>query len=133
MNSPDEIEGRKNLGASNEMLIPIAAERPYDYRAFDAPWHAQIFALTVHLAESGLFSWAEWTELLGSELRKNDNASTIDSNEFYYDAWLRALEKLMLRLNFSAQDELDLMRIRWEQAYLSTPHGQPVKLDADSD
>lgn len=24
---------------------------------FEAPWHAHLFALTVHLNESGLFDW----------------------------------------------------------------------------
>ena len=27
---------------------------------FEAPWHVQLFALTVHLNEAGHFVWGDW-------------------------------------------------------------------------
>ena len=30
-------------------------------QAFAAPWHAEVFALAVHLNEAGHFCWAEWS------------------------------------------------------------------------
>ena len=35
-----------------------------EYRPFHEPWHAQIFALTVHLNEQGHFDWKDWSKVL---------------------------------------------------------------------
>src|SRR5580692_2701987 len=36
---------------------------------FAEPWQAQAFALAVQLSEAGHFTWSEWSETLGAELR----------------------------------------------------------------
>ena len=33
-----------------------------EYRPFHEPWHAQIFALTIHLNEQGHFEWKDWSQ-----------------------------------------------------------------------
>ena len=38
--------------------------------AFEMPWHAQLFALTVHLNELGRFEWLEWVESFSITLKK---------------------------------------------------------------
>ena len=38
---------------------------------FAEPWHAKIFALTVHLNESGVFGWKGWTEAFGATLARH--------------------------------------------------------------
>ena len=35
---------------------------------FAEPWHAQLFALTVHLNETGRFTWADWASRFGARL-----------------------------------------------------------------
>jgi nitrile hydratase accessory protein len=59
---------------------------------FAEPWQAQAFALAVQLSEAGYFTWAEWAETLGTELR----AAGEDDGSRYYDTWLRAQERLSL-------------------------------------
>ena len=36
---------------------------------FKEPWEAQAFALTLKLHEAGHFTWVEWAETLGAEIR----------------------------------------------------------------
>ena len=127
-----DIGGPDSPDATGKIPTRLNLALPFEYRAFDEPWHAQLFALTVRLGEAGCFSWKEWTELFGAELELSKRGGKIDRSETYYRAWLRALEKLLVRLDCLSQDELDRVRARWERAYLSTPHGQPVKLNIDA-
>jgi nitrile hydratase accessory protein len=57
---------------------------------FAGPWQAQAFALAVQLSEPGYFTWTEWAETLGAELQ----AAGENDGFRYYQAWLRALERL---------------------------------------
>ena len=41
---------------------------PSPEKAFDAPWHAEVFALAVHLNEGGYFDWPEWASRFGENL-----------------------------------------------------------------
>jgi hypothetical protein len=45
-----------------------AAMPPSPEKAFDAPWHAEVFALAVHLNEGGYFDWPEWASRFGENL-----------------------------------------------------------------
>ncbi|MBT7220027.1 MAG: nitrile hydratase accessory protein, partial [Alphaproteobacteria bacterium] len=42
------------------VTAPDFAEPP----VFAEPWHAELFAMTVHLHKQGLFSWPDWTAQL---------------------------------------------------------------------
>ena len=37
---------------------------------FSEPWHANLFALTISLSESGVFSWPEWVSAFSGILLK---------------------------------------------------------------
>ena len=39
-----------------------------EYRPFHEPWHAQIFALTIHLNEQGHFEWKDWSQAFSEAL-----------------------------------------------------------------
>lgn len=91
---------------------------------FEAPWHASAFAVTVALAERGAFTWSEWTQALGEELSK----ASIHSGDAYYHAWITALEKICMSKKLTELKDLQTTKARWEEAYLSTPHGQPVQV-----
>ncbi len=95
---------------------------------FDEPWQAQLFALTVALSEAGHFTWAEWTETFGAMLKVMGADRPLDGGADYYEAWLKALEALLDRNCLAPKPEADAVRSAWEMAYLSTPHGQPVRL-----
>lgn len=97
-------------------------------RPFAEPWQAELFALTVALSEAGQFSWAAWTEAFGATLKRHGAERKLDGNADYYAAWLETLEGLLDRAGIAPQAQAADMRDRWEAAYLSTPHGQPVRI-----
>jgi nitrile hydratase accessory protein len=66
--------------------------------AFEAPWQARAFALTVALHERGLFSWEEWTTALSRAIDRNDAE--------HYEQWLDALEQLVLARGLCDAEEL---------------------------
>lgn len=97
---------------------------------FDDPWQAQLFALTVALADAGHFRWTDWTTAFGATLKRHAADRPLDGGNDYYNAWLETLENLLDHQGLAGQAEARTIRAAWEQAYLSTPHGQPVKLPA---
>ena len=96
---------------------------------FLAPWHAQVFALTVHLNEAGVFSWASWAERFGATLKRHGLTRDLDGGDDYFMAWLDALEAMLAETDAIDAAEAETIRAAWKAAYLSTPHGDPVTLD----
>ena len=101
-----------------------------DEPVFTAPWHAQLFALTVKLSEAGHFSWPEWTQIFGQVLKINDLGRELDGGDDYFLAWLEALERMLSAKDIARDAEITPYMDAWRAAYLRTPHGQPVKLDS---
>ena len=95
---------------------------------FEAPWHAQVFALTVHLNEAGHFAWGDWVPRFGATLKRHGLARELNGGEDYFAAWLETLEGYLSEIGLAAPERLAALRGAWEEAYLSTPHGQPVTL-----
>ena len=93
-----------------------------DEQVFAEPWQATAFAMTIALHERGLFSWNEWAEALGEEVKRGDA---------YYDAWLRALEKMLAAKGAVVPQDVDRMAAAWERAAHATPHGKPIVLAND--
>ncbi|MEC7208894.1 MAG: nitrile hydratase accessory protein, partial [Pseudomonadota bacterium] len=65
-------------------------------QVFSSVWHAQLFGLTVHLYDQGVFTWAEWSAALGRQLRDDRHISSGQPSghtqeDRYYLAWLAAL------------------------------------------
>jgi nitrile hydratase accessory protein len=88
--------------------------------AFNEPWEAEAFAMAVKLHESGAFTWAEWAEMLSSEIHSRDAP--------YYEHWLGALEKIVESKGLMSRPER-LGRIdAWDRAAKATPHGRPIML-----
>lgn len=102
--------------------------RPAAPSHFDDPWQAQLFALTVALADAGHFSWSDWTQAFGATLKRRGESRPQDGGADYYAAWLETLEAFLDRTGLARQAEAQGMKAAWERAYLSTPHGQPVRL-----
>lgn len=95
---------------------------------FLQPWHAQAFALTVHLNEQGRFSWAQWVERFSATLKHHGLDRYLDGGDDYFTAWLATLEAILSEAGSANPQEVELVRRHWEEAYLSTPHGEPVHL-----
>ena len=51
-----------------------------------------------------------------------------DRRDSYYQHWLAALEQLAIAKGLSGAGELAQRVQAWREAYLATPHGQPVEL-----
>lgn len=96
---------------------------------FEAPWHAQVFALTVHLNEAGHFIWADWAQRFGSTLGRHGLAKDLNGGDDYFNAWLETLEAFLAEIEMTDPAAVEQMRAAWERAYLGTPHGEAVTLD----
>ena len=101
-----------------------------DAPAFSAVWHAQLFALTTNLHDRGLFTWPQWTATLAHHIQaqRDDLENNEDTEDNYYQAWMAALTSCLIDQDITDFRQLQLMQERWASAYLSTPHGRPVRL-----
>ncbi len=97
---------------------------------FAEPWEAQAFALTLKLHEAGHFTWSEWATTLGAEIEAARSRGDPDRGDTYYEHWLAALERLAAEKGLLRDGELGARKAAWKRAFLNTPHGQPVTLDA---
>ena len=95
---------------------------------FAEPWEAHVFAIAVKLSEKGLLKWSEWSDALAEEIKEAKDQGNPDFGNTYYQFWLSALETIMLEKNILKKSDLKSMMEQWRRAYLSTPHGNPVKL-----
>ncbi len=105
-------------------------QRKVGQPTFDEPWQAQALALADTLVEAGILSASEWADALGAELRSSAAAGAADNIDTYYSAVLRAVETLLRRSGITDKAELGSRVEEWRQAYLNTPHGRPVELEA---
>lgn len=95
---------------------------------FEEPWHAQVFALTVHLNEAGHFQWPDWAARFSDVLARHGLARELNGGSDYFEAWLETLEVFLTETGRADPGALAEVKAAWEAAYLSTPHGTPVLL-----
>ena len=95
---------------------------------FAEPWEAHAFAIAVKLSEKGLLKWSEWLDVLAEEIKEAKEQGNPDFGNTYYQFWLSALETILLEKNILKKSDLKSIMEQWRRAYLSTPHGIPVKL-----
>jgi nitrile hydratase accessory protein len=95
---------------------------------FDEAWQAQVLAMADRLSASGVFTPSQWSATLGDELVRAQDAGKPDTPMTYYEAALRALERLLEETGAVTPDARGERRAAWETAYHTTPHGQPVLL-----
>jgi nitrile hydratase accessory protein len=99
---------------------------------FAEPWQASAFALAVSLSREGYFTWSEWAQALGDELKASAARGEPEDGSRYYDCWLAALERLIISRRLSDAASMAACREAWADAYRHTPHGQPVQLEPSS-
>lgn len=112
-------------------LTPLPFQ-PHDLEGpvFKEPWEAQAFGLVIALYEKGAFTWTEWADVLSKEILEAQSHGDQDLGDTYYQHWLKALERMVTEKNLSFTHEIDRRKEEWRQAYLNTPHGKPIELDA---
>ena len=94
------IYGKVILKKSIDKPIPL----PDGDEVFSAPWHCELFALTISLHEKKVFDWALWTAALGNKLKDN-SVSMEDDLDYYYSSWLEALEVLILSKEMTYRED----------------------------
>ena len=124
MSQPDARSLAKRFEASP--LLPKDEDGP----VFAEPWQAQVFAMAVQLSSEGHFTWTEWTKALGEQLQAAVDRSEPDDGSRYFEHWVAALELLLADKNLTDSAALRERKEAWVEAYLHTPHGQPVELEA---
>ena len=98
-------------------------------RPFAEPWQAQAFAMTMHLSQRGAFSWTDWVTVFSTEIRTRPAQPNEDSTAVYYRQWLAALESILTSRRLATGQDIEQFQSLWQQAYLNTPHGEPVALE----
>jgi hypothetical protein len=96
--------------------------------AFTEAWQAEALAIADTQVQKGQFSAGAGSAALGEALQQAEAGGDSDDQETYYRCVLSALEGLVARHSIIDQSAMAGKRKDWEEAYLSTPHGQPVKL-----
>ncbi len=112
------------LATQHVSSIPRDAEGP----VFREPWEAQAFAMTLALYDRRLFTWPEWAETLGAEIKRAQAAGDPDTGETYYRHWLAALERIIAAKGVTSSETLHRVKHAWEHACERTPHGKPIEL-----
>ena len=105
--------------------------RDDDGPVFRAPWEAQAFAMALALHERGVFTWSEWAEALGQEIKRAQADGDPDTGETYYRHWLAALERIVAEKGITDETALARYRDAWDHAADRTPHGTPIELRAE--
>jgi nitrile hydratase accessory protein len=111
-------------------VLPEMVQLPRDETGpvFDRPWQAQAFAVTVELYKSNLFTWPEWVDVFSAEIKASPAMPGESVNDAYYRQWMSALEKMVASRKLVEEADLLARKQEWHQAYVNTPHGQPILL-----
>ena len=117
---------------ASETTLQVLPDQPRDDEGpvFKEPWEAQAFALTLELYEAGHFTWPEWAATLGAEIEAARSRGDPDLGDTYYRHWLAALERLATEKGLVQGGDLSARKAAWKRAFLNTPHGQPILLEA---
>jgi len=115
--------------ATHEALASVTTiPRDNDGPVFNAPWEAEVFAMTLTLYEQGLFTWPEWADALHQQIHRAQVAGDPDLGDTYYQHWLAALESIVVSCGVAEKGQLEKLYNDWNQAARNTPHGQPIEL-----
>jgi nitrile hydratase accessory protein len=123
-----ELTPRQAMHAA--VAVP-GVPRDEDGPVFREPWEARAFAMALSLHEAGVFTWKEWAEALGAEIKRAQAAGDPDTGETYYQHWLATLERLVAAKGVATAELLHRYRDAWDRASDRTPHGKPIELTAE--
>jgi nitrile hydratase accessory protein len=112
-----------------DLAAAEALLRDSEHPGFAEPWQAEAFACAIQLSRQGLYTWAEWVAVFAAEIRAHPAAAGESAEAAYYRQLLAALETIVGKKGAASSDEITARQEAWRQAYLNTPHGQPVTLE----
>ena len=120
-----ELTPRQAMHAA--VAVP-GVPRDEDGPVFREPWEARAFAMALALHEGGLFTWKEWAETLGAQIKRAQAGGDPDTGETYYRHWLAALERIVAEKGVTDSGTLRKYYDAWDHAADRTPHGTPIEL-----
>lgn len=89
----------------------VACKLPADTgAAFQEPWQARLFAITLALHEAGHFRWDEWAQALSQAIRRAQADGDADLGDTYWLHWLSALEQMLRDRELAAPLQLAGLR-----------------------
>jgi nitrile hydratase accessory protein len=97
---------------------------------FAEPWQAEAFATVQALIDADVVTPKEWMDALAAAIAEHRQGGDPDLGDTYYEHWLAALERVLAAKDLVTPDATDARAEDWRRAYLNTPHGQPVDLEA---
>jgi len=123
-------EGVRRDGVRSHAVEHVLSAIPAEARTptFNEPWEAQAFALTLALHRRGVFTWNEWADTLGSEIKAAQARGDPDTGSTYYLHWLAAIERIVREKGLTDEPTLARYRDAWDRAADRTPHGEPIEL-----
>ncbi len=95
---------------------------------FDEPWQAQAFSVLVALHRDGRFEWQDWVDAFSRTIKAAPAQPGETANAAYFRQWAGALESFLVSRGLLSPHEILGREEEWRQAYLNTPHGEPVEL-----
>lgn len=95
---------------------------------FDEPWQAQAFSVLVALRQEGCFEWKDWVDVFSQTIKAFPAEPGETANAAYFRQWAYALERMLVGRGLLTASEIAGREQQWRQAYLNTPHGEPVHL-----
>ena len=95
---------------------------------FGEPWQAEALALSMALKDHGYCTAEEWSRTLSAEIENARGRGEAVDGTTYYAHVLAAVERLVCEKGLASRAALHERRQSWEEAYLTTPHGEPVVL-----
>lgn len=115
---------------SNTLDDPALKPIPRDPEGplFNEPWEAQALAIAYRLIEEKRITREEWATALSAAIKQAQADGDPDEGGTYYQHVLAAIESLTVDKGLTDSSELADRKQAWTDAYLSTPHGQPVEL-----
>ena len=64
-----------------------------------------------------------------AEQIKIDKTEKQNGSDDYFFSWIKALENLIIKKNVVDQSNLNITKQKWKDAFLTTQHGHPVKIN----
>ena len=93
--------------------------------AFDAPWHARVFALAVAENEAHRLSWSDWTARLTMSLRKCGLSRALNGGDDFFLAWLDTLESILVEEGRIERGDIELAMAELAKAHAHEPQNVP--------
>ena len=75
-----------------------------------------------------VFEWSEFSKALSDQI-KIDKTEKQNGSDDYFFSWIKALENLIIKKYIVDQSNLNITKQKWRDAFLTTQHGHPVKIN----